>query len=202
VPAHRRRARRAQSLFVLARDDRTRFADLYAALAGELLRYFGRRTRSVNDAYDLMAETFAELFARIDAWDGSTDAQGRAWMWAIARSRLFDFYERGRIESRYADRIGLHPPTLGDEDYERIEELIDLDGARGIMRAALARLPPDDQEVLRLRVIEEQPFSDVACALAITEEAARKRASRARRRLIAEFDRLDASGAPTAAGGS
>jgi RNA polymerase sigma-70 factor (ECF subfamily) len=181
-----------RSLFVRAREDRSTFADVYVAYAPRLLRYFARRTGDVTDSYDLMAETFAELFSRIDRFDGTTDAEGRAWMWSIARSRLYDLYERGRVEKRYLDRWGVEPRPLGHEDYERIEELLDLENARQLVRTAVLNLAPDDREILWLRLIEEHPFSKVASLLRITEPAARQRESRARRRLLAEIDKLDA----------
>lgn len=51
----------------------------------------------------------------------------------------------------------------------------------------LQRLAPDDRAVLYLVHVEGRPFADAAAALGCTEEAARARASRARRRLRAEL---------------
>jgi len=47
----------------------------------------------------------------------------------------------------------------------------------------LRRLPVGERDVLVLRVIEDLPFRDVAAALGISEEAAKKRAQRGLARL-------------------
>lgn len=47
----------------------------------------------------------------------------------------------------------------------------------------LARLPAGERAVLALRIVQDLPFRDVAAALGISEEAAKKRAQRALRRL-------------------
>jgi DNA-directed RNA polymerase specialized sigma24 family protein len=47
-----------------------------------------------------------------------------------------------------------------------------------------------DREVLRLELWEGLSHSEIAMALAITADAARQRAFRARRHLAAEYDKL------------
>jgi RNA polymerase sigma-70 factor (ECF subfamily) len=47
----------------------------------------------------------------------------------------------------------------------------------------LLRLPPEARALLYLVVVEGQSYAEAACVLGISEEAARTRASRARRRL-------------------
>ena len=52
--------------------------------------------------------------------------------------------------------------------------------------ADLLRLAPEDRAVLYLVHVEQQPYAEAAATLGCSEEAARARASRARRRLRAE----------------
>jgi RNA polymerase sigma-70 factor (ECF subfamily) len=49
--------------------------------------------------------------------------------------------------------------------------------------AELQRLSPEDRALLLLVVVEDLPYAEAAALLGITEEAARTRAARARRRL-------------------
>lgn len=51
------------------------------------------------------------------------------------------------------------------------------------LMAALARLRPDDQELLLLRTHEELDYSQIAAVIDSTPEAVRKRLSRALQRL-------------------
>jgi RNA polymerase sigma-70 factor (ECF subfamily) len=54
---------------------------------------------------------------------------------------------------------------------------------RGAIEEALLTLGEDQREALRLRVIEELPYDDVARRLACSELTARQRVSRGLRRL-------------------
>jgi RNA polymerase sigma-70 factor (ECF subfamily) len=89
--------------------------------------------------------------------------------------------------------LGLAVPTLTDADYERVEELADLRSQRAVVAQALAELSFEHREALRLRVVEEQPYSEVARTLGITEETARARVSRALRALSNATTKLERS---------
>src|SRR4051794_16174259 len=103
---------RSKPGFVQARADPTTFADVYLEYHDQVLRYFARRTFDPETAFDLMAETFAELFAHIDDFRGTDEDQGRAWMWAVARHQLYRWRERGVVERRSLERIGVEVSTL------------------------------------------------------------------------------------------
>jgi len=57
--------------------------------------------------------------------------------------------------------------------------------------AELLRLPPDDRAALFLAHVERLPYSEVAAILGCTEEAARARTARARKRLRNELQGAD-----------
>src|SRR3954452_103169 len=77
------------SRFVCARSDAATFAEVYVEYHERVLRFFARRSLDPETAFDLMAETFAEMLAGIGGFRGQTEEQGRAWMWTIARHQLF-----------------------------------------------------------------------------------------------------------------
>ena len=72
---------------------------------------------------------------------------------------------------------------LEPDDYERIEELVDLAPVREALSEALEGLAEDQREALRLRVIDGLSYGEVARRLACGEAAARQRVSRGLRRL-------------------
>ena len=72
---------------------------------------------------------------------------------------------------------------LTDEDYERIEDLIDLEPLRRTIGTALEGLPEQQRESVRLRVMEERSYEEVARMLDCTPETARARVSRGLRKL-------------------
>lgn len=85
-------------------------------------------------------------------------------------------------------RLGVEVPSLEPEDLVRIVELAGLDELRGAVACELGALPQEHREALRLRVVEELSYDDVAQRLAITEPAARARVSRGLRAIGRALD--------------
>ena len=75
------------------------------------------------------------------------------------------------------------PRELSDEDYDRIEELMDTEAVRGQVAEAFALLPPDQRTAVNLRVVEGRPYDEVAALTGASEQTARARVSRGLRRL-------------------
>jgi RNA polymerase sigma-70 factor (ECF subfamily) len=163
-------------------------ARLYAAHARGLVAYFARRTFDPQVASELMAETFAAAVADRRAFRGSTDEAASAWLYGIARHQLSGWYRRAAVERKMLGRLGLEPPLLSDVEYERIEELAGLAGLRARVARLVDALPAESRDALRLRILEERPYPEVAAELGIAEPAARARVSRALRGLAAELE--------------
>ncbi|MFN8232387.1 MAG: sigma-70 family RNA polymerase sigma factor [Actinomycetota bacterium] len=72
---------------------------------------------------------------------------------------------------------------LPPEDYERIEDLVDLAPIREALVEALEALSTDQREAMRLHVIDGLTYPEVARRLACTEASARQRVSRGLRKL-------------------
>lgn len=174
---------RKRSGFVAARENPARFADVYVEYHELVLRYFARRTLDPETAFDLMAETFAELFAHIDAFRGTTEEQGRAWMWTVARHQLYRWRERGVVEKRSIERLGIPIATLGPAEYERIEDLADLQRVRPQLADALERLGDEQRTALTLRVVEHRGYDEIAQQCGASEDVVRARVSRGLRQL-------------------
>ena len=174
---------RAAPGFVCAREDPSTFADVYVEYHEQVLRFFARRTFDPETAFDLMAETFAELFAHIDGFRGETEEEGRAWMWTIARHQLYRWRERGLVERRSIERLGIPIATLGPVEYERIEDLADLQRVRPQLKQALDELGSEQREALRLRVLEHREYDDIAQQCGASQQVIRARVSRGLRQL-------------------
>jgi RNA polymerase sigma-70 factor, ECF subfamily len=158
------------------------FAVLYVRHAEDLLRYFARRTLDPEAAAELTAETFAQAFASRTTYR-DTGANGVAWIYGIARHQLGRFFRSGRVDRDARRRLGMPERALPPADYERIEDLVDFAPIRGAIEEALLTLRQDQRDALRLRVIDELPYEEVARRLACSEQNARQRVSRALRRL-------------------
>lgn len=179
---------RTRSGFARARVDPAAFADVYLEHHDHVLRYFARRTFDPETAFDLMAETFAELFAHIGDFRGETEEQGRAWMWTVARHQLYRWRERGVVERRSLERIGVPVASLGPAEYERIEELADLRRLAPLLERALHGLGDDQREALRARIVEQREYEEIAAELGVSAQVVRARVSRGLRQLAQLLD--------------
>ncbi|MDA0185624.1 RNA polymerase sigma factor [Solirubrobacter phytolaccae] len=168
--------------------DADTIARLYAAHARGLVAYFARRTFDPQVASELMAETFAAAVADRRKFRGDSDEAAGAWLYGIARHQLSGWYRRAAVERKMLGRLGLEPPLLSDVEYERIEELAGLSELRGRVAELVAALPAESRDALRLRILEERPYPEVATELGIAEAAARARVSRALRGLAANLE--------------
>jgi RNA polymerase sigma factor (sigma-70 family) len=176
-------AHRLASSLRRAQQDPSAFTDFYAAHSRPLLAFFARRTFDVEVARDLTAETFAQAFEHRRRFRGSTDAEAGGWLYGIARHQLGRYARRGVVERRAVNRLGIQLATVSEDDYERIAELAGLAQLRDRVAAAFGELSDDQRDALRLRVVDERPYFEVAQALGISEQTARARVSRALGRL-------------------
>jgi RNA polymerase sigma-70 factor (ECF subfamily) len=174
---------RRNPLLVRARDNPELFADFYAEHYEQVLQFFARRIFDPETAFDLMAETFASAFAALPSFRGQTEAEGHAWLWVIARNQLFGWSKRGAVERRGLAALGIEVSPMGAAEFERIEELASLDGIKDELMSALGDLAPDQRVAVRMRVIDEHPYSKISASLGISEQVARARVSRGLREL-------------------
>jgi RNA polymerase sigma-70 factor (ECF subfamily) len=157
--------------------DPSAFVEVYRRHAEELLRYFAKRTLDPEAAAELTAETFAEAYASRRNYRNTGD-EGVAWLYGIARHQLSRFFRRGRIDADARRKLGMPIRELPPDDYERIEDLVDLEPIKGALLEALEKLRGDQREALRLRVIDGLPYAEVAERLGCEPAAARQRVSR------------------------
>jgi RNA polymerase sigma factor (sigma-70 family) len=164
----------------LTGDDITR---LYGREARELLVFFARRVFDPEAAVDLVGETFAAAFEDREQFRGRSEPEAVGWLYGIARHRLSGYLRRGSVERKAMSRLGVERRALSDPEYERIEELSVTAELRASVRERMQQLAPGLREAVRLRVVDECSYADVAGALGISEENARARVSRGLRAL-------------------
>lgn len=169
----------AESSLKRSRQDPRAFGEFYREHAVAITRYFARRVVDAEAALDLTAETFAQAYAGRRRFRGNTDEEARAWLYMIAQRQLAGYLRRGYADREALSRLGLQRPEADAGDLERIEELGDMSDLRALLARHMEDLPEGYREAVRLHVIEELPYREVAQRLAITETAARMRVSRA-----------------------
>lgn len=155
------------ALIAAARSDQRAFRELYDRYADRVLGYHLRRTRDEDAAHELTSETFAQAWLVRARFRDECDGSAGPWLFGIARNVLLMSVRRRRLEAAARERLGLPAEALPAEEAW-------LDG----LDEALDELPDSQREAIRLRVIDEQPYDDVAAALGTTPAAARVRVHR------------------------
>ena len=118
-------------------------------------------------------EVFLRALRHLDGYE-STSGSFRPYLIAVARNLARD---RWRSQQRQAR--GGHDATVAEELDEGPEAGVLAAEQRAELIAALAQLPPDYQQVLRLRLIEGQSAAEVAAVLGRTPDAVRQLQHRA-----------------------
>lgn len=170
---------------------------LVAARAGEgwayqrLFTWLGRPVAAyfsgagVEDPDGLANECFLRVFGGIGRFEGTED-RFRSWVFAIAHNLVIDERRRRSRRPKQAELDGSEPgvAVAGADD----EALVAIGDER--MRAMLAELPPDQRDVLLLRVLADMSIEDTAAALGKRPGAVKSLQHRAaaamRRRLAVE----------------
>lgn len=146
---------------------------------------------------DLVQETFLDAYVAADRFTGQSELELRLWLRRILLNNLLDMVRRYRLAEKRRERISSEVDNTPIARM-RLENLIDsrptphAAAVQGEMKEALAaalrRLPPDYQRVLVLRHQEAMAFLQIAAALDLSENGARKLWVRAIERLQLEFE--------------
>jgi RNA polymerase sigma-70 factor (ECF subfamily) len=163
--------------------DATTLGELFEAEGPRLLAFATRRTFDADVALDAVGEAFALAFERRDRFRGETREEAVAWLYAICRTVVHHHFRRHGAERRALRRLGVERPVMGEDERRRVEELAGLEELRGVVAGELARLPAEQREAVRLRVVAELEYEEVARRLGIAQPAARARVSRGLRAL-------------------
>ncbi|HWI75386.1 MAG TPA: RNA polymerase sigma factor [Baekduia sp.] len=163
--------------------DADTLAELFEAEGAGLLAFATRRTFDAELALDVVGETFALAFERRARFRGQTREESIGWLYAICRTVLHHHFRRRGAERRALSRLGVERPPMGEDERRRVEELAGLAELRTVVARELDQLPPDQRDAVRLRVVDELDYDDLAGRLGISRETARARVSRGLRAL-------------------
>lgn len=177
------------------------FRVVYDAYFDDVARYCLRRLPR-EDARDAIAEVFVVAWRKIESIPPHEAAL--PWLYGVARNVVLNHTRSGRRALRLRAKLESEPqgaaPCVETQVVRRAEFTA--------MADALHILSPADQEAIRLRAYEGLTMREVSVVLGCSHEAAKKRVSRAIRRLrkaagITEpTDVIEASRRITTEGGS
>jgi RNA polymerase sigma-70 factor (ECF subfamily) len=146
--------------------DRQSLSACYERYNGELFRYAYRLLGDSATAEDCVSETFYRFLKAVRDGLGPLE-NTRAYLYRVARNWITDYFRSQPLRMTSLD-IELdgdgesNPSRLAAEKWERER-----------VRAAVRSLPPDQQQVIMLRFMEDWSHEDVATALGRSIEATR-----------------------------
>ena len=159
-----------------------RFRALYESTRPRLIAYALRRTSFAEDAADVIAETFAIGWRRLD--EIPPGEASVLWLYGTARRVIANHHRRTRSRLELVARIGVELEAVRSTSIESADHAI-------AARLALDRLSDDDRELLMLAGWEGLDSAQLACVLGCTPAAARLRLHRARSRLVNDMTELE-----------
>lgn len=157
------------------------FGRLFDAHSGRVFRHARRLTTGVHDAEDVAAATFLELWRqrrKVRMVNGSV----LPWLLVTASNLSLNHGRGMRRYKALLDRL----PRHRDEEAQAgglLPEDLDVDPE---LLASIRALGNVDRQLLALVALEDYPLREAAQALGLSEQAARSRWQRIRRRLATE----------------
>lgn len=164
-----------EELLAAAPSDPDAFGEFYDRHVVAVIAWFGKRTACPASAADLAAETFAEAYRTVHRYRPGRGVP-RAWLFGIAGNKWRRYARTGDISTRALRRLGV---AVDQRDHaDAVAAAVDLRDLAAGVKAMLGRLSPQISEAVRLRVIDELPYEEVADRLGCSEGAARVRVTR------------------------
>ena len=161
------------------------FARFYRRHEKVVIGYLMRRVRDPEVAADLTAEVFA---AALDAAARYRPRGETAvpWLLAIAHNTLVSSVRRGQVEDVARRRVGMNEVIeLRLDSMRQVEQTVAGDAW---VSDLLARLPEDQREAIRARVVDERSYDEIAVELETSSLVVRKRVSRGLARLRSDLE--------------
>jgi len=149
--------------------DSDAFEGLFRERQGEVYRWIVRIVRDPAAAEDLTVETLWRLYQSRGRLDPVGNCAG--WLRRVATNLAIDHLRRARP----SDPLSIEPPGRAEPDCAVQQQ------ERAAIRAAVAELPPRLRIVVRLGLIEDEPYATIAESLGISAGAVKLRMFRALR---------------------
>jgi|SRR5579871_5685992 len=152
------------------------FTLVYERHLPAVYRFVAARVATPEEAEDLTSEVFRQAWTNRRAYRGR--GSFRAWLFTIVRRTLADHYRSRRPPATRLDVAGGADLEIADE-MPSPEDHVVQDERALLVRTLLARLTPEQQEVLSLRFAAELSYAEIAVVIGKREDAVKKIAYRA-----------------------
>lgn len=146
--------------------DAIAFGCLYEQHLDRIYRYVFYRVSSTSEAEDLTEQVFLKAWEAIDRYE-PRGAPFAAWLYRLAHNLIVDHYRSQKATTSLeaiADTEDAGVDVLSD-----VEDLLEVDE----VRAAIATLSPEQQQLIALRFVEGLSHTETAQIIGKSEGATR-----------------------------
>jgi len=153
-------------LIARAKEDSDAFGLLYERYVGKIYNYIYYRTTNHHDAEDLTARTFQRALKHIGRYV-DRGAPFSAWLYRIAHNVVANWH-RDRNRRQFVPLDDL--PLVGNSKEDPVSVTESLE-ERDILLGAVRMLPPERQELLILKFVEQMSNAEIGKVMGRTEGA-------------------------------
>jgi RNA polymerase sigma-70 factor (ECF subfamily) len=159
------------------------FTELYRKNVTPIFYYLYCRVHNVADAEDLTSQTFVTA---LETLSKLRDPQKFSpWVFTIARNKTMDYFRKALRNPTidYNEEINKFKPdggSLSEADQDHLHDLEQL----------ISHLSPLEQEYLRLRIVADLPFAEIASILTEPETRIKKKYYRLLIRLQTQLEKF------------
>ncbi|HET9188474.1 MAG TPA: RNA polymerase sigma factor [Acidothermaceae bacterium] len=165
-----------QTLAAARSGDEQAFGTLWRALHPPLLRYL--RVLAPKIADDVASEVWLQVIRGLRGFSGD-EAGFKSWLFTIARNKVTDSARQAARRPLEISDDDISPAVAPDDTAAQALERFDTEAAL----ALIATLPPDQAEIIMLRVVAGLEVADVARVVRKSPGAVRVTSHRALRKL-------------------
>lgn len=141
---------------VAEKRDRAAFIALFNYFAPRLKTYLMKQGASPQNAEELVQETMLTVWRRAKTFDPA-QAAASTWIFTIARNRRID-----ALRKRARPEPDMNDPALAPDSTPSATDMIAQEQRADMLKDALATLPPEQKEVLKLSYFEDLSQSEIA----------------------------------------
>jgi len=155
--------------------DKYAFDVLYKEFLTPIYRYIYFRVGQKQEAEDIAQVVFIKAWTALGDFEIRGDHSFISWCYAIARNLIIDYWKKKK-------------PILSEvvgEEMEQVDDFRDMAAAdfdlkiqEGMIREAIQKLSPDQQEVIILKFINDRSNQEITELIGKSEEAVRALSSR------------------------
>jgi RNA polymerase sigma-70 factor, ECF subfamily len=145
---------------IAVRGDRAAFTSLFLRFAPRVKAYLMQLGMDAGSAEELAQEALLAVWRKAAQFDPER-ASAAAWIFTIARNLRIDLARRTRLATPVPSPLDEPPPT------SQADAMLAADDLSARVRAALAALPAEQADVVRLSFFDDRVHADIERVLGI-----------------------------------